>query len=130
MSDYFHKHKTSLIICLLVGFVIALATRASFFEFSTQFKYLKLGTHVYSAPTIPFDKTNLGKTIIGRPGFPFSTYSQCVVGWHGELPSPACEKVSWVWESSIILNTLFWAGIACGLNWWFKKIAEIFRKSV
>lgn len=94
-------------ICLVIGFIIALLTRASFFVFTTDFSYYRIGFSAYPVPQ-EFDGTNLGKSVVGEAGFPFSTYSDCVMGYHGTLVSPACNDFSMIGEFSIIFNAMFW----------------------
>lgn len=108
---YFQRHKKATAICLFIGLTIAIATRASFFIFTTDLNYFRIN-HVEYPAQIEFDPTNNGKRVVGISGFPFQTYSNCVMGFHGTVSRPACKWLSPVWEFSIILNTLFW-GLIC-----------------
>lgn len=112
---YFQNHKKSILVCLAIGFLVAILTRASLFSFSTDFEYYRLGPVYHPVPQIEFDQTNVGKEIIGMPGFPFGTYTECIVSIRGTLPNPACEQTSIVWEFSIILNTIVWSLLAFGI---------------
>jgi len=113
--EYLKNHKKALMICLAIGFVIALLTRASFFVFTTDFSYYRVGLlYTYPVPQ-EFDGTNLGKMVVGEAGFPFSTYSDCVMGYHGTLVSPACNSFSMIEEFSMVFNTMFWAFIYYGI---------------
>lgn len=122
---YFKNNRKLIVTCLIIGFVIAILTRASFFVFTTDFSYYRIGFSAYPVPQ-EFDGINLGKTVVGEAGFPFSTYSDCVMGYHGTLVSPACNNFSMIREFSIILNTVFWAFICYGV---FMLISAI-KKSI
>lgn len=111
---YFKNHKKALIICLIIGFVVSLLTRASFFVFTIDFSYYRIGLSAYPVPQ-EFDETNLGKKVVGEAGFPFSTYTDCVMRYHGTLVSPACNNFSMIGEFSIILNTIFWTVVFYGI---------------
>ncbi len=122
-------NKKLLIISLIIGIFIALLTRASLFVFTTDFSYFKIN-HIAYPEQLEFDATNNGKQVVGLSGFPFRTYSNCVMGFHGTTSSPACDSASWVWEFSIILNTLFWAAIFYGIITLITKLVKPARKKV
>ncbi len=111
---YFKNYKKVLMTCLIVGFIVAVLTRVSFFVFTTDFSYYRMGLSAYPVPQ-EFDGTNLGKSVVGESGFPFSAYSDCVMGYHGTLVSPACNDFSTIGEFSVVFNTIFWAFIYYGI---------------
>ncbi len=104
-------------------------TRASLFVFTTDLSYFRINQTEYPAQ-IEFDATNNGKQVIGMSGFPFRTYSDCVMGFHGTVSRPACNSISWVWEFSIILNTIFWAAIFYGIFVLITKFVKPAHKKV
>lgn len=120
---HLQTHKLSLTICLILGFTIAMLTRASFVAFTTDFSYYRIGSFAQSELK-EFDETNLGKKVVGVSGFPFRMYSNCVMGYHGTTVSPACNTVSMLWEFSVVLNTIFWGGIAYGMVALAAKISK------
>lgn len=104
--NYFKSHKIA--IFLIIGFTIAMLTRASFFVVTTDLTYYRIGIlPIYPTPN-EFDEKHLGKEVIGLSGFPFQTYSDCTMGYHGTLVSPACNSYSINGEFSIVINTIFW----------------------
>lgn len=121
---YFQNHKRILIICLVIGFFVAMLTRASLFAFSTDFEYYKFGPIFHPVQQIEFDQTHSGKRIIGMSGFPFQTYSECIISLRGTLPSPACRSQSLLGEFSILFNTLFWGIFFYGIWLLILKIAK------
>ncbi|GEM_PF-6848267 len=120
-------NKKALIISLIVGILIAVITRASLLVFTTDFSYSRINQIEYPAQ-IEFDATNNGKQVIGMSGFPFRTYSDCVMGFHGTVSRPACNNISWVWEFSIVLNAIFWATIFYGIFTLIMKLVKPARK--
>jgi len=121
---YFQNHKKSILACLVIGFLVAMLTRDSLFSFSSDLEYYRFGPVYHPVPQIEFDKTNVGKEIIGMSGFPFRTYTKCIVSIRGTLPNPACEKTSIVWEFSIVLNTIFWGLLTFGILRLIRLIAN------
>lgn len=122
-------NRKTLIISLIAGLFIALITRASLFVFTTDFSYFQINHNAYPEQ-IEFNETNNGKQVIGLSGFPFRTYSDCVMDFHGTISSPACNSISWVWEFSIILNTLFWAASFYGISILITKIVKPTHRKV
>lgn len=108
MKYFQNYNKKTVVISLIIGLFIAILMRASLFVFTTDFSYFNINHIAYPAPE-EFDRTYLGKQVIGVSGFPFSVYTHCGMGFHGTLVSPACEKSSFIGEFAIALNTVFWA---------------------
>ena len=106
--NYFQDHKKALTICSILGFLIAILMRFSFFTFSDDFEYYRFGPIRHPVPQIGFDQTHCGKEVIGMSGFPFRTYSDCVISLRGTLPGPSCRSYSLIGEFSVILNTIIW----------------------
>lgn len=114
-------------ICVALGFMIAIATRLSFFIFSPGFQYYRMGPIYHPTRYINIEDKNSGwrnldgKPVIGMSGFPFQHYSDCVMGFHGTNLSPMC-NLQFIGPLSIIFNTAFWAGVFYGIFWLFKKL--------
>lgn len=112
---YLQTHKLPLTICLILGFTIAIFTRASLATFTTDFSYYRIGSFYHPTQFIPSDqRVYMGKSVVGMSGFPFPAYSRCIMGAHGMSITPACDSF-FIGEFSIILNTLFWALILYGI---------------
>lgn len=104
----FDRHRNLLLAVTTIGFLIALGTRASVVVFTSDMKIINTKSIEENLILQGNNGSKLGKEVSGLGGFPFSTYSDCVVGYHGEMIAPACNEYSSLGESSIILNTIFW----------------------
>lgn len=108
------NHWKILIISLVIGFSIAVLTRASIIVFATDLSYFKF-YHIEYPQQIEFNPANSGKKVIGISGFPFKKYTDCIMDFHGTTVQPACNSVSLVGEFSIVCNTIFWTLFFYGL---------------
>jgi hypothetical protein len=105
-------NKTAIVVCVVAGFVVALMTRMSIVVATTDLSYVRIAPMDFHEP---LRSVLYGKRVIGIGGFPFSTFSDCMMGYHGEMTSPACDAFSIFWEFSVVLNALFWACILYGI---------------
>lgn len=123
---FLQTHKKTILISLAIGFLLAAMTRSSVIVFTTDLSYFRFFSIVYPAPK-EFNFSSSGKQVIGLSGFPFTANTDCVMGPHGTIASPACEKRSWLGYLSIILNTLFWALLVFGIVSRFPESKKVIK---
>ena len=96
------------LISALVGLFLAADARTSRIVATPDLGYVRFWTFTHPQPE-EFDNRNVGKSVTGESGFPFSTYTECSVDIHGTIPGTACEKRSRYGEWSVPMNWLFWS---------------------
>lgn len=116
----------SLLACLVLGSLIAIAFRAGALYMTTDATHVVIGpfestapefrgwmTHPGDPPWYKYPRLN-GKNIIGYSGFPFSSYTDCFIGgidngvMYRSLQA-GCLTRSQIGEFSIFFNMLFWS---------------------
>lgn len=98
---------SKILLSIFLGLIVAGAGRIGVFQFTPDLSH----TFFAPVPSIEFDYTHVGKTVLLMYGFPFSTYTDCSIILSGTLPRAVCANETIVGEYSIFLNAIFWSGI-------------------
>ena len=122
--------KRDVVLSTLIGFLIAIATRASIVLWTPFFTYYKIGPFVHDT-NLATSGGAMDQTVLGLSGFPFHTFSDCSIQWYDMAQNmylPACNSVSPTWELSVPLNILFWSLVVYGVLTSAEAIKNLFRK--
>ncbi len=130
MISFATHRKRIFYLSVLFGLLMALLTRVSFFAFSPDFRYYKLGGLYHPAQFISLENIDFfHKPILGISGFPFPVYLNCAIRPYGASMSLGCDG-EFIGEWSIVLNTLFWVPIFYLLMRVIQKIKNIIYNSL
>lgn len=111
-------------LVIAFGIVIAFLARASMLVFTTDLEIVDY-RHMEGNPVLQKINEGLyGKEVMGLGGFPFSAFSDCEMGYHGEWVTPACERTSVFGELAFFLNAAFWSLFLLALIGFYRQARE------